>query len=214
MTADGTYRPGARVTTAAELEALPDAAVVLDNDGDAWQSDEGRWFCARASLSFWGPTRLAELAPLTVLFRPDAPQPAVTDDAVERLQRFTFDDPDVSPADEFVRLADVRAALAAAGAGQATGWPEQIARAVAAVRSEAASYEAVSRMGAESLYDDESDMPERMVDRLIGAGLIARPRDDTKAVRVGIAVEDVIARGGIPDGKVQEIRVAIEEAMR
>lgn len=47
----------------------------------------------------------------------DAPQLAATDDAIERIQRFTFEDPDVDPAEEFVRLADVRAALAAAGAG-------------------------------------------------------------------------------------------------
>lgn len=63
----------------------------------------------------------------------------------------------------------------------AAGWPGQIARAVAVVRSEAASYEAVSREGAESLFDDESDMPEQMVDRLMDAGLIT-PAASARAV--------------------------------
>jgi hypothetical protein len=89
--ADGTYpgvRAGETITTAAELDALPDATVVLDHDGDAWQSDEGLWSCARASLVDWGTAKLAKLAPLTVLFRPDAPEPApVPHDAVERALR-------------------------------------------------------------------------------------------------------------------------------
>lgn len=51
-------------------------------------------------------------------------------------------------------------------------------------------------------------------DLVEGHGVRVVPRDDTKAVRVTLAVEEVIARGGIPDEKVQEIRVAIEGAMR
>jgi hypothetical protein len=46
-------------------------------------------------------------------------------------------------------------------------------RAVAEVRAECASYEAVTCNGAEPLYDDDSDMPERIVDRLRAAGLLA-----------------------------------------
>jgi hypothetical protein len=180
MTAAGTSRVArtGEIRTAAELDALPVGAIVRGRSGmlsrghgalgPTWYHYPSRDHAADSGI-------VAEVeGSMTVLFRPDAPQPATTDQV---------------------------------------GWPSQIARAVAALRSEAASYEAVSRTGAESLYDDESDMPERMVDRLMEAGLIAQPWDDTKAVRVGIAVEAVIALGGIPDEKVQQIRVAIEEAM-
>ncbi len=103
MTADGTYRSSTRVTTAAELESLPVGSVVQSNDlpkrarasvgvkapasmrGWAWtKTDADAW---------WGPDNnrftttkpevmIDFLGPLTVLFRPDAPQPATTGDTV------------------------------------------------------------------------------------------------------------------------------------
>lgn len=96
MTADGTYRParaGGTITTAAELDALPVGSVVL---ADATHQDssqgagsyplafqrlyDGKWHRGGRSRD----TDPDFITPATVLFRPDAPQPATTDDAVER----------------------------------------------------------------------------------------------------------------------------------
>jgi hypothetical protein len=145
MTAGGTYRGSARVTTAAELDALPVGSVVLSHctgerlrfDGLAWQkrasgAGEGpdypaEWWAAYDSEWLPEPKMAAFLGgSFTVLFRPDAPQPATTDDAVERA---------------------------------------------------------------------------------------ARRVDNTKALLVELAVEEVISRGGITPEKVQEIRVAIGEVL-
>lgn len=85
MTADGTYPSPARVTTAAELDALPDGSVVRDRGGDAWQSTVQGWVSAMSSESPMDPGDLAGWsAPLTVLFRPDAPQPRAEDGCVDR----------------------------------------------------------------------------------------------------------------------------------
>lgn len=92
-TQPGTYRPGARVTTVGELEPLPVGSVVL---ADAAHQDssqgagsyhlafqrlyDGRWHRGGRSRD----TDPDFIVPATVLFRPDAPQPATTDDAIER----------------------------------------------------------------------------------------------------------------------------------
>lgn len=85
--------------TASELNGLPDGSVVLDRHAEAWQMvahDPSNPETAWAPMMFGIhdeidepllASELTEHAPLTVLFRPDAPQPATTDDAVERAAR-------------------------------------------------------------------------------------------------------------------------------
>ena len=72
------------IRTASELDALPVGSVVLDDKTRSWQRRAhspapwcfgNRWEAGDAVI---------EHAPLTVLFRPDAPQLATGDDAVER----------------------------------------------------------------------------------------------------------------------------------
>lgn len=122
MTADGTYpfpRAGAAVSTAAELDALPDGSVVRDRDDDAWQRTVQGWVSAMSSESPMDADRLTGWhAPLTVLFRPDAPQPATGDD-VERAARAVAEemthDTDYDPAYDYTEDSRryARAALAA-----------------------------------------------------------------------------------------------------
>lgn len=148
--AAGTYRPGARVTTVAELDALPVGSVVLSHcsgerarfDGLAWQKRKSgagdapgytpEWWGAYESEWLPEPKMVPFLGgPFTVLFRPDAPQPAPVDgDAVGRAALESFAQWLVSLDDgtrwiersevslpEIIRRA--RAALAAARAGEA-----------------------------------------------------------------------------------------------
>lgn len=87
MTADGTYRPSTRVTTAAELDALPVGSVLVHPLDPAWTLTRGSYTDGRP----WGGgdgKRYASVTvaahDFTVLFRPDAPQPATTDEVVGR----------------------------------------------------------------------------------------------------------------------------------
>ena len=62
-------RPAARViTTAEELEALPERSVVLDRDGDAFQRRGGLWCSYETSRL--GSRKLAKFRPITVLWTP------------------------------------------------------------------------------------------------------------------------------------------------
>lgn len=133
MTADdltpGTPRPARAsetITTASKLDALPVGSVVLDGDRDAWQREASSWVSAMSSGSWMDSDRLIGWhGPVTVLFRPDAPQPSATgnsafpvaDDAVERAARAVVR---VMGANGFVMPPEsarpvARAALAAAG---------------------------------------------------------------------------------------------------
>jgi len=83
-------------------------------DVDAWSRADGSPFLPRGAE--WADRRSTsrEWAGYAVDagWRPDAPAGAtVTREAVEGLRRWTFDDPDADPGDEFVRLADLLAAL-------------------------------------------------------------------------------------------------------
>lgn len=80
------------VTTAEELDALPIGSVVLDAFQCAWQKTRdgdwqaGLWRATWDSMTGVYSENLSKnIAPLTVLFRPDAPQPAtvpnLTDEA-------------------------------------------------------------------------------------------------------------------------------------
>ena len=106
MTADGTYpvpRVGVTVSTAAELAALPVGSVVLSHctggrarfDGLAWQKRKSgagddlsytpEWWGAYDSEWLPEPKMVRFLrGSFTVLFRPDAPQPATGDDWAAR----------------------------------------------------------------------------------------------------------------------------------
>lgn len=84
MTAGGTYRPGARVTTAEELDALLIGSVVRHASGQVFtrvdDPDDYDWRGIASSAAFTAGEIIAEHpGPLTVLFRPDAPQPDTTE---------------------------------------------------------------------------------------------------------------------------------------
>jgi len=136
VTADGTYRPGARVTSVDQLDALPVGSVVLaDATHQESPQDTGSYPLAFQKLydGKWhrgGRSRDTDpdfITPATVLFRPDAPQPATTDDAVERAAWaiLTTRSNDASARQAQAMnlsawrdaLAEARAALAAASAG-------------------------------------------------------------------------------------------------
>lgn len=131
VTPAGTPAPqvGGTVSTTAGLDALPDGSVGQDGIGNVFHlgrlNDDGE--------REWGITGLdgsydtefvAEHLPLTVLFRPDAPQPALTDDVVERAARaidpapWRSEHPASLAAREAVRE-KARAALDAARTGEA-----------------------------------------------------------------------------------------------
>ena len=79
VTADDTYRPGARVTTQRETLDLPDGTVLRLAGGLVAARTDTVW----GIVGYWGPQPIREIdLPAEVLFRPDAPQPAVADDAV------------------------------------------------------------------------------------------------------------------------------------
>lgn len=93
------------ITTSAELEALPVGSVVLDGDRDAWQrcsdttrqDEDGQYMSSAWACPAWTSDRTSREVieggrisglhvaparlPITVLFRPDVPQPATGDDA-------------------------------------------------------------------------------------------------------------------------------------
>ncbi len=124
MTADGT-----QITTAAELDALPVGSVVRDNVGDAGLVDEPGMIRYAEAIGMVSAYVVKHYAPLTVLYRPDAPQPTpVPADAVERAARAMFDVKsdggdeawdEVHPNVQEHYLALARAALAPARAGEA-----------------------------------------------------------------------------------------------
>lgn len=142
MTADGTYRPGARVTTAAEMDALPIGSVVR-NDSRAIVAErisDVHGAVIGNSRPFPWLDHWSAGSRLTVLFRPDAPQPAPTDDpaVVQVVARILALGSDITPDMEALAnggkwqalwtnlrndlraaVSDLRAALAAAGAGEA-----------------------------------------------------------------------------------------------
>lgn len=156
MTADGTYpspRAGVTVSTAAELDALPVGSVVRDGRSVVYASaDEGLgepvWMEA-GSVNWHAALVLAIRGPLTVLFRPDDPQPVTGDDGIDRaalaelILAFRERMDAAGAGDEWVSAdladvlaeaidnalddarhdgyADARAALAAARAGEADG---------------------------------------------------------------------------------------------
>ncbi len=118
MTADGT------ITTAAELDALPVGSVVRDGSGDeGHRCADGRW-CYPETALLDAEHVAKHRAPLTVLFRPDAPQLApVSTDAVEQaisimhaaaIMSTAFNQAEVDSAGD-----TLRSALAAARAGEA-----------------------------------------------------------------------------------------------
>ena len=107
MTADGTYsspRAGETVSTAAELDALPVDSCVRAGDEvyERIEPDQRvnggteTWRCLHEPRDDYGwrtypaHTVLWQGTPVTVLFRPDAPQPATGDD-VERAARAQCD---------------------------------------------------------------------------------------------------------------------------
>ena len=136
MNADGTYpvtRTGESIT---ELDVLPEGSVVSIRLGDdlavGWRCADG-WHLTEEDVAYSG-SEIDPDATLTVLFRPDAPQPA-TGDAVERaaramqienrpkpdpLNRDQREEQDDATIDAYRALA--RAALAAARAGEAEGY--------------------------------------------------------------------------------------------
>jgi hypothetical protein len=93
------------IKTASELDALPVGSVVQSRDLPKRTRGSitappymNLWAWTKTDTDWWGPdnsrfsvTQSAQmtafLGPLTVLFRPDAPQPAPTADAVERAAR-------------------------------------------------------------------------------------------------------------------------------
>lgn len=58
------------ITTAAELRTLPDGAVVLDRDGDAWMAHPEGWYRATRNAARTHANALVIFAPLTVLHVP------------------------------------------------------------------------------------------------------------------------------------------------
>lgn len=133
MTAAGTPAPqvGDTISTAEALDALPVGSVVLTSRGRAWiaSADIGLGIIWSDGMgSSLGSQGLSNRAPLTVLFRPDAPQPGgtgnsafpVADDAVERAARALMETR--LPSGGYATINPVqaevlaRAALAAAGA--------------------------------------------------------------------------------------------------
>ena len=64
------------ITTAEELDALPDGTRVRDRDGDVWEHWGGEWH-TRETRPFDSAWLFRKWAPLTVL--PDAPAPAAED---------------------------------------------------------------------------------------------------------------------------------------
>ena len=65
------YRKPRTVTTAAELDALPVGSVVLDKDGDPWQSirNSGLWWCTDPGIEygFEATELLNDFGPATIL---------------------------------------------------------------------------------------------------------------------------------------------------
>ncbi|USC17072.1 hypothetical protein [Rhodococcus sp. 11-3] len=62
---------GDRVSTAAELNALPSGVIIVDPDDDAWQkSTDQRWNGASASTKRWTAAELADLDGFTVVYIP------------------------------------------------------------------------------------------------------------------------------------------------
>lgn len=177
VTADGTHRSaraGVVVSIAAELDALPVGTPL-------WCSDdrirEVMLSNGRVALrGFDGghevmTSRIASLLPATLLFRPDAPQPATTDDAVERAARAWHQEAErqseclmgewdaLYPDDRARALQRMRAALAAAGAGDEVD-REALRSAIAPAihRTEAASIEKFGvSAGLGSLSDSAAD---------------------------------------------------------
>jgi hypothetical protein len=85
MTADGTYptpRAGETITTAAELDALTAVGTILRDNGGLplWRDRHFGWCSANGTRDIATDAVIEDGAPLTVLFRPDAPQPAPGDD--------------------------------------------------------------------------------------------------------------------------------------
>lgn len=82
VTADGTYRPSTRVTTADQLDALPVGTLVSGRSGMLFRANGTlgpTWYHYPSRDHAADSTIVAEVeGALTVLFRPDAPQPAVT----------------------------------------------------------------------------------------------------------------------------------------
>lgn len=128
MTADGTYR-FARAGES-ELEQMPVGSVLVHPFDPAWTLTRGAYTDGQP----WGgsdgkrwSSENAHVNGFTVLFRPDAPQPATTGDAIERAARAHEvslrgggDMPDevwVRQRDRYGLIEAMRAALAAAGAG-------------------------------------------------------------------------------------------------
>ena len=68
------------ITTAEELDALPDGTRVRDRDGDVWEHWGGEWH-TRETRPFDSAWLFRKWAPLTVL--PDAPAPAAEDREAE-----------------------------------------------------------------------------------------------------------------------------------
>ncbi|GEL47422.1 hypothetical protein CHO01_25380 [Cellulomonas hominis] len=88
MTADGTnpvVRAGV-VETVEQLDALPSYTVVIaSRTGEAWQRGnpmaEG-WHLAGGDICDYGTGDLVKMLPATIVYRPDAPQPATTDEGL------------------------------------------------------------------------------------------------------------------------------------
>ena len=77
------------ISTAAELDALPEKAAVLDSAGDAWQEKFGEWGWARGNLLLTAARLVEEYAPLTLLVPATAaPEPVRLTDP---------DDPRIKP---------------------------------------------------------------------------------------------------------------------
>ncbi|MCG7285379.1 hypothetical protein MHY85_05235 [Cellulomonas sp. ACRRI] len=87
------------IKTASELDALPEGSVVADADDTAWQVDLHELWHHTGDEGPQMSDRLAEYyGPLTVLFRPDAPQPATGMDAVVSASAGMYEHPDEDPA--------------------------------------------------------------------------------------------------------------------
>ena len=190
MTADGTYQPSTRVSTAAELDALPIGSVVQDGRGAVYVSSDEElgepvWMEA-GSVNWHAALTLAIRGPLTVLFRPDAPQPATTNELIDALDVVRSEDYSRDQRDAaYERVAD---ALVAAGAGEAvdreamaallerefgsflahephapeTFWGQR-ADAVLAARGDAAPTERQRCLQRDAAGDDVCDQPARYV---------------------------------------------------
>lgn len=122
MTADGTYtgpRAGETITAADQLDALPQETVVRGAEGQTYARYRIGWLACGRQHELDPTTEVS--FPVTVLFRPSAPQPATTDDAVERAieaaDKVQDDIRGIVPLSSTVLRPMISAALAAAGAG-------------------------------------------------------------------------------------------------